>query len=46
MKSKLTGGGNGLWFFSGLEDNQDVLICTLEGVLKHFGRLRYQKDRR
>ncbi len=47
IKSNLLGGaGYGLMFLSDYEDNEDVLICTLEGVLKNIGLLRYQKDRR
>ena len=46
VNSRLFEGGQGLMFHSELEDNEDVLVCTLEGVLKHIGRFRFQKDRR
>jgi len=46
IKSKLFEAGNGLMFHSTLDDNDDVLVCTLEGDLRHIDKFKYQKDRR
>ncbi len=45
-ESRQPGGGSGLFFHSDKLDNEDVLVCTLEGVLKDFGTFKYQKKRR
>jgi hypothetical protein len=46
IKSRLFDAGYGLMYHSNLVDNDDVLVCTMEGVLKEIGTFKYQKDRR
>ena len=46
IESRLPDAGKGLMFHSTFEDNEDILVCTLEGDLVEIGQFRWQKDRR